>query len=504
MSAYCCDPRLLTDTSRHEGRTGGPHFPGRLSDQVRVRLPEPRRTKSGAGDCSGDGTSMTGTEGCGKGEEGFFGTRQLRGRATTVSKLDSVPAAAVLGVVVDLAPAAVETDGAALLFHVDFKLAAGAAALPAVVVVAQAVQPLAGDAANAAAGGEADEEEAGQCAAELGESVEAVGPKEHGEGDEGVDGGEITGLDVDDEEHHELGVAEEDSDGDEQAEDAAHAAVEGDLLHGVAELVGYVVNNGSREGGAEHGGEVEADDPAFAAVVFEKAHEEPEGEQFEECAEDGAGRIDETVGEGLPEPAVEEVVGHEGQIGADGVHRGLGESQVCQREREVGDEVDENEAARGPAELRKPERHRPDSRHRNQVTPSGGAVSFSIEDAGWSGASGDDNQAAMASGVDRAYAEDDIVFGDGHGDVDGPAGGRGNVAHVLPAGHDGVAPEELVVVDLAGGGLPGESGRVFELVRVDPDVFGFTRREGKRGQGGGVQAGNLCDVGEVYELHEVA
>ena len=45
-------------------------------------------------------------------------------------------------VVVELAATAVQAYGAALLLHIDFKLAAGAAALPAVVAVAQPVPAL--------------------------------------------------------------------------------------------------------------------------------------------------------------------------------------------------------------------------------------------------------------------------------------------------------------------------------------------------------------------------
>src|ERR1035437_7268272 len=76
-----------------------------------------------------------------------FGSAQ--GRLSTPLRSaheDSVPALLVVGVVrilVNGAAIAVEVDGAALGAHVDLELAGGAAALPAVVAVAQGVQFLA-------------------------------------------------------------------------------------------------------------------------------------------------------------------------------------------------------------------------------------------------------------------------------------------------------------------------------------------------------------------------
>src|SRR6266478_442709 len=69
----------------------------------------------------------------------------------------------------------VEVDFAVLLAHVDLELAGGAAALPAVVAVAEAEVALAESEGEAAAGGEFDVEEAAEAAGELEESVEGVG-----------------------------------------------------------------------------------------------------------------------------------------------------------------------------------------------------------------------------------------------------------------------------------------------------------------------------------------
>src|ERR1039458_5589835 len=114
-----------------------------------------------------------------------------------VSGTESVPALFVVGVVVDLFAVAVEADGAAMGAHVDLELAGGAAALPAVVAIAQPVPSLAEDEGDSAARGQANVEQAGQRSAQLGEGIHALLAEEHGDGDEGVDGNQVAGLDAD-------------------------------------------------------------------------------------------------------------------------------------------------------------------------------------------------------------------------------------------------------------------------------------------------------------------
>ncbi len=76
-----------------------------------------------------------------------------------------IPAGAIVGVVVfvNLASSAVEAHSAALLFHIDLELAPGAAALPAVIVVAERKPPLAEKMAEAAAGTSAASQPCGRA-----------------------------------------------------------------------------------------------------------------------------------------------------------------------------------------------------------------------------------------------------------------------------------------------------------------------------------------------------
>ena len=66
-------------------------------------------------------------------------------------------------------------DLAVLLAHVDLELAGGAAALPAVVVVAEAEVALGDAEGEAAAGGKFDVEEPQRAPAELEKRTEGVG-----------------------------------------------------------------------------------------------------------------------------------------------------------------------------------------------------------------------------------------------------------------------------------------------------------------------------------------
>ncbi len=139
---------------------------------------------------------------------------------------------------VDVAAVLVEVDLAVLLAHVDLELAGGAAALPAVVVVADAEVALATAEGEAAAGRELDVE-APQSAPESWSSAEkAVGLfEQHGDGDEDVDRDHVLGLDAEDKPEEELLVAEDHGDGDQKAEDAGPGAG-GDHVRTQAEDVG--------------------------------------------------------------------------------------------------------------------------------------------------------------------------------------------------------------------------------------------------------------------------
>src|SRR5580698_5287509 len=138
-----------------------------------------------------------------------------------------VPALLVVRVFVQLPPLAVEADGSPLRAHVDLELARSAAALPAVIAIAQPEPLLAQGKADAAARGKMDKEQPSQRSSQLGEGVYALRSEEHGDGNEAIDRGQVARLDADGEEEQKLHVAVEHADGDKNAEDAAEAAVEG-------------------------------------------------------------------------------------------------------------------------------------------------------------------------------------------------------------------------------------------------------------------------------------
>jgi len=157
---------------------------------------------------------------------------------------------------VDVAAVFVEVDFAVLLLHVDLELAGGAAALPAVVAVADAEVLLGEGKGEAAAGSEFDEERAAEGSGELDEGVEAVGLLEQdGDGDEDVDRDHVLGLDAEDKPEEELLIAEDHCDGDHEAEDARPGSGGGDVGT-QAENVGEG-DGGGNDGAADDGGEVE-------------------------------------------------------------------------------------------------------------------------------------------------------------------------------------------------------------------------------------------------------
>src|SRR6202790_2742173 len=116
-----------------------------------------------------------------------------------------------------------------------------------------------------------------------------------------------------------------------------------------------------------------------------------------------------------------------------------------------------------------------------------------------------DHKSAVAGGVNGAYAEDNIVFGGGNGDVDGGASGRRrNGLRVLPVEGNRVAPKEFVVVHFAGGSVPVEGCAVIQLAVVDGYLGWLAGRRRQGGERGGVEPGNLCHVAEVYKFDQVA
>ena len=238
-------------------------------------------------------------------------------------------------------------DLAVLLAHVDLELACGAAALPAVVVVAHAEVSLAESEGEAAARGELDVEEAAEGAGELEECVEAVGLfEQERDGDEDVDGHHVLGLDADEEPEEEFLVAEDHGDGDEEAEDAGPAAGGGDV-GSEAEDVGEG-DGGGDDGAADDGGEVEFGEPAGAEGGFEERAGEPEGEHAEEDGENAL--FDEGVGEELPEFAVDDGEGLEDEMAAGGARDVRGEpaqEEDGEEDRDVGEDELAGDAGEG-------------------------------------------------------------------------------------------------------------------------------------------------------------
>ena len=78
--------------------------------------------------------------------------------------------------------------------------------------------------------------------------------------------------------------------------------------------------------------------------------------------------MDEAVGKRLPEVAVKERLGNEGQGAGQDVGRG-GRSEEKDLEGKEGDDVAKHEPAGGSAKLRKPESCRTHSRHNLQGNP---------------------------------------------------------------------------------------------------------------------------------------
>jgi hypothetical protein len=253
---------------------------------------------------------------------------------------------------VDVAAVFVEVDFAVLLAHVDLELAGGAAALPAVVVVAEAEVALAEAEGETAAGGELDVEEAAECAGELEEGVEGVGLFEQKcDGDEDVDGDHVLRLDADEEPEEKFLVSEDHGDGDEEAKDSGPAAGSGDVGAQVEN-----VGEGDRRGeecAADDGGAVEFGEPATAKGGLEERAGEPEGEHAEEDAEEAV--VDEGVGEELPDFAVEDGEWFEQEMASEEAFEVRCEPAE-ENDREEGANVRKNELAGDASEGRQAER----------------------------------------------------------------------------------------------------------------------------------------------------
>src|SRR5579863_8720733 len=98
-----------------------------------------------------------------------------------------VPAAAVVGIFfVDGAALVVKADNASLFAHVDFEFASGAAALPAIVLVAQSVPAFAHRERNPLPRGGLDEDDPGGRAAQLSKGVHALLPEQECHRNQGV------------------------------------------------------------------------------------------------------------------------------------------------------------------------------------------------------------------------------------------------------------------------------------------------------------------------------
>lgn len=248
-------------------------------------------------------------------------------------------------------PRALLTLIVAAVAHVDFEFFGGAAAFPPVVTVAEAEGGFAAGVSESAARGKFKVEESEQGAAELREGEGSLRGEKHGQRNEHVDGDQVFGLDGEGKgKHHEGRVGIEDADGDEQAEDAAKAAVKDDAGAGHDEGEG----NGG-EAGAEDGHKEELGQPTGAVHALEHAAEEPEGEQLKGGGEDGGAGMDDAVGEELPDPEVmQDELRVEGEEGGDS-ERKIFRDDAEDEQAEVRAEVPEDEGAGEPAEIGKAE-----------------------------------------------------------------------------------------------------------------------------------------------------
>jgi hypothetical protein len=259
---------------------------------------------------------------------------------------------------VDVTAVLVEVDFAVLLAHVDLELTGGAAALPAIVVVAEAEVLLAETEGEAAARGELDVEEAAEGAGELEERAEGVRLLEkNGDGDEDVDGNEVLRLDADEEPEEEFEVAEEQGDGDEEAEDAGPCSAGDDVgtqVEDVSERDG-----GGEDSAADDGGEEELAEPAATVGGLEDGPGEPEGDHGEEDAEDAL--LHEGIGDELPYFAVCDGARLEEEMAEIDVE--LRGEPTQEEDGEKGADVREDELARCSFKSRETERDGAGARH---------------------------------------------------------------------------------------------------------------------------------------------
>ena len=119
-------------------------------------------------------------------------------------------------------------------------------------------------------------------------------------------------------------------------------------------------NSGCGGRGAQHGDGIESGHPSRFVIILKKSRNKEEREQFEERAADSG--MDEAVGEGLPESAVQERAGSE----CEGVCKPVGggrSGHQRQSQGEVGRQVPQNQAARGAAEVGEGKRSGAESGH---------------------------------------------------------------------------------------------------------------------------------------------
>ena len=200
-------------------------------------------------------------------------------------------------------------DGAALEAHVNLELASGATALPAVVAIAQGIRLLAEYNMESAARSQLEVDQPGQRAAQLRKGVHLLFAEEHGDGYQRVERGQIASLDADGKEEQELHIAVEEANGHQQAKDASAAAVEKVSAKGIAQGAAGGINGGGGGRGAKDGRGIEPRNPALGMKALKKPGQEPQREQLEEGSEDTG--MDEAVGKGLPDPAVQKGAGNE-------------------------------------------------------------------------------------------------------------------------------------------------------------------------------------------------
>ena len=273
---------------------------------------------------------------------------------------------------VDVAAVFVEMDFAILLAHVDLELAGGAAAFPAIVVVAEAEEAFAETEGEATAWSEFDVKESAKRAGELEERAEAVGLLEKdGDGDENVDGNHVLGLDANEEPEEKFLVPEDHGNGDEHTEDSGPATSVGGVgteAEDMSERDGR-----GKDSSAHDGGEVKLAEPAAAEGWFEKRAGKPEGEHAEEDGKDAG--IDKGVGDELPDFSVNHGERFEEEVGEKSGCKMRSDPSEKSKSEEGGD-VGEDELASYSGKGWEAERDGSGARHGVLISSCLGMIGF--------------------------------------------------------------------------------------------------------------------------------